>query len=116
MTKDPGTNRDEIAAALRAGRELGPEYDDAIAASLVERVDDSIDERIRHHVERRMGEDRGRRGLPSNNVRMVLSLVCLGVSIPLTAMSAAMIGVGGVFVTWLGLIVFYLVSITGLRR
>ena len=88
MTNNPQRQQDEIAAALRASRELGPEYDEAVAASLVERVDDTIEERVKHHVARQMGANEARRGLPANNVRMVLSLVCLGISIPTTAIAA----------------------------
>lgn len=116
MTNNPQRQAEEIAAALRASRELGPEYDEAVAASLVERVDDTIEERVKYHVARQTGANESRRGLPSNNVRMVLSLVCLGVSIPATAISAAMAGAGGVFIVWAGLIVFYLISVSGLRR
>lgn len=36
----------EIAAALAARRELGPEYEDAIAASLAERVEREIARRV----------------------------------------------------------------------
>src|SRR5258708_34692369 len=36
----------EIAAALAARRELGPEYEDAIAASLAERVEREIAARV----------------------------------------------------------------------
>jgi hypothetical protein len=96
MTNNPQRQQDEIAAALRASRELGPEYDEAVAASLVERVDDTIEERVKHHVARQMGANEARRGLPANNVRMVLSLVCLGVSIPSTAIAASMAGPVGI--------------------
>ncbi len=37
---------DEIAAALAARRELGPEYEDAIAASLADRVEREIAARV----------------------------------------------------------------------
>ncbi|GHC83398.1 hypothetical protein GCM10007079_24540 [Nocardiopsis terrae] len=118
MTNNPPRQQEEIAAALRASRELGPEYDEAMAASLVERVDDTIEERVKHHVARQAGaNDTGSsRGLPANNVRMVLSLVCLGISIPSTAIGAAMAGAGGMFIVWAGLIAFYLISVSGLRR
>lgn len=116
MTNDSQRHQEEVAAALRASRELGPEYDEAVASSLVERVDDTIEERVKHHVARQMGANESRRGLPANNVRMVLSLVCLGVSIPATAISAAMGGAAGILIVWVGLIAFYLISVTGLRR
>ena len=116
MTNDSRRQQDEISAALRASRELGPEYDEAVASSLVERVDDTIEERVKHHVARQMGAREERRGLPANNVRMVLSLVCLGLSIPLTAATATLVGPAGVTIVWIGLIAFYIISVVGLRR
>lgn len=117
MTNRAQGNKDEIAAALRASRELGPEYDDAISASLVERVDDAIEERVEHHVARQMGANEAGKGVASNTVRMVLALVCLGVSIPATAIAAAVAGgAGSILMVWLGLIGFYLVAVAGLRR
>ncbi|WP_017590073.1 hypothetical protein [Nocardiopsis ganjiahuensis] len=116
MTDNPQRHREEVAAALRASRELGPEYDEAVAASLVERVDDTIEERVKHHVARQVGATESRKGVASNTVRMVLSLVCLGVSIPATAISAGMVGVAGIAVVWVGLIAFYLISVAGMRN
>lgn len=117
MSDNPQRHQDEIAAALRASRELGPEYDDAVAASLVERVDDTIEERVKYHVTRQAGADERRVGVASNTVRMVLALVCLGISIPITGIVAALIGGAmSVFMVWAGLICFYLVAVLGLRR
>ncbi|WP_033302775.1 hypothetical protein [Nocardiopsis alkaliphila] len=109
--------RDEIAAALRAGRELGPEYDDAIAASLVERVEDTIEERVKHHVALHSSTTRADKGVASNTARMVLGLVCLGLSLPLTIIAAGIVGgVVSLFTVWLGLIAFYLIAVAGMRR
>ncbi|WP_248963544.1 hypothetical protein [Sphaerisporangium perillae] len=38
--------RDDVAAMLAARRELGTEYEDALADALVDRIGSSIDERI----------------------------------------------------------------------
>ncbi|MFE3459381.1 hypothetical protein ACFXKD_17700 [Nocardiopsis aegyptia] len=118
MTPTPSSRRtDEVAAALRAGRELGPEYDDAVAASLVERIDDTIEERVRHHIAHTAAQaSPAKAGMPSNTVRFVLSLVCLGVSIPLTAITASLVGGAAVPFVWAGLVLFYVVSVVGLRR
>jgi hypothetical protein len=40
------TARDEITAAAAAHRELGPQYDDAVAESLIDRIGDEIDRRV----------------------------------------------------------------------
>ncbi|MFD6950455.1 hypothetical protein A6A08_06545 [Nocardiopsis sp. TSRI0078] len=116
MTSTPPQQRDEVAAALRAGRELGPEYDDAVAASLVERIDDTIAERVRHHMAAQAKAAPARTGTPSNTVRFVLSLVCLGVSIPISGITAALGDPAALPLVWLGLVAFYVVSVVGLRR
>ena len=54
------TARDEITAAAAAHRELGPEYDEAVAESLVDRIGEEIDRR----VDARMGQ-----GQPSASAR-----------------------------------------------
>ena len=61
--------RDEITAAAAAHRELGPQYDEAVAESLVDRIGEEIDRR----VDARMGHDQpsasGRRGIRSRPPR-----------------------------------------------
>lgn len=42
--------RNEMSAAAAASRELGPEYDEAVAAGLVDRIGDEIDRRIDQRV------------------------------------------------------------------
>ncbi|MFI6575856.1 hypothetical protein ACIBFB_08640 [Nocardiopsis sp. NPDC050513] len=117
MTDIPSRRQDEIAAALRAGRELGPEYDDALAASLVDRIDDTIDERVRRHVTEQLAEaPQARRGMSGNTARFVLALVTLGLSVPLTAMTATLVAGEAVAFLWAGLIIFYVVVVRGLSR
>ncbi|MEU1901347.1 hypothetical protein ABZ512_23435 [Nocardiopsis dassonvillei] len=116
MTDHPQRHSDEIAAALRASRELGPEYDEAVAASLVERIDGTVEARVRHHMAAQARTEPAKAGLPSNTVRFVLSLVCLGVSIPVSAITAAVGSPAALPLVWLGLILFYVVSVVGLRR
>jgi hypothetical protein len=47
------TARDEITAAAAAHRELGPQYDEAVAESLIDRIGEEIDRR----VDARMGHN-----------------------------------------------------------
>ena len=54
------TARDEITAAAAAHRELGPQYDEAVAESLIDRIGEEIDRR----VDARMGH-----GQPSASAR-----------------------------------------------
>jgi hypothetical protein len=53
--------RGDIAAAAAVHRELGADYDGAVAESLVERIGDEIDKR----VDARLGDRGGRRDQPA---------------------------------------------------
>ncbi|MEV6980502.1 hypothetical protein AB0M95_04480 [Sphaerisporangium sp. NPDC051017] len=66
--------RDEVAAAMSARRELGPQYELELAESLVDRVNAVIDARLAARP-RRQGPDWA---------QMVLGLGSLALSVPLT--------------------------------
>ena len=74
---------DEVAATLAAGRELGPEYADAVAGRLADKIDAEVDRR----VEERMAHERapGPRPRLSNNERLGLTITTLGVGFLTTA-------------------------------
>lgn len=71
--------RDEVAAAMAARRELGPQYELELAESLVDRVNAVIDSRLAVRAPRRPGPDWA---------QMALGLGSLAMSIPLTAIVA----------------------------
>ncbi|GAA3798547.1 hypothetical protein GCM10022226_17410 [Sphaerisporangium flaviroseum] len=68
--------RDELAAAMSARRELGPQFELELAESLVERVNAVIDSRLAVRAPKRPGPDWA---------QMALGLGSLAFSIPLTA-------------------------------
>jgi len=73
MSTSPVDPRD-IRAAAEVQRELGPEYDDAVIAAFIDRVDQAVAAR----VEARLAEER--RKLPATrNRRTLLKGVALGV-------------------------------------
>ncbi|MFC4531730.1 hypothetical protein [Sphaerisporangium dianthi] len=69
--------RDEVAAAMAARRELGSQYELEVAESLVDRVNAVIDARLAQSPARRHGPDWA---------QMSLGLGSLAMSIPLTAL------------------------------
>ncbi len=107
-----------MAASLRAGRELGPDYDDAVAAALAERIETTIDERIRH----RLAEERDRPSAPAGNdeawknPRLVMGLAAMVFAIPLSAIAAGHMGPAGLILAWAGVILLYLLAVVGVRR
>ncbi|MFW5419040.1 hypothetical protein J0910_20710 [Nocardiopsis sp. CNT-189] len=116
----PKAPRDEVAAALQTSRELGPDYDDAIAASLVERIDSAVEARVDAHLAGRLAgrEPRQRVSYEEQwkSPRLILGLIAMVLSIPLTAVSGGMLGPAGVVLSWLGMIMLYLIAVVGLGR
>ena|SRR5437763_3674533 len=87
-------DRDELAAAIEARRELGPDLEPHLVESFVDRIERRLAERT-HTVARR---DRGREG------SFVLAIVSLAVAIPLTAIGVTQAGLVGLLVVWIGIV------------
>jgi len=116
---EPEPRREDLRAALGARRELGPEYEDAVLDSFLERVDKSIEARVDARVAERAG-DRGRvarrqsQGGPDSG--LVLGIVSLGTGIPITASAGGTAEVRGLVVAWAGISVVNLAHAWGRRR
>lgn len=97
----------EVQAALAARRELGPEYDEAIAAGLAERVEQLALARsgeLARVAERGSAAERAEHS--SRTQRFVIGIISLGIGIPVTAISATNVepGLLGVAVSWAGIV------------
>jgi hypothetical protein len=109
--------RRDIEAALAARRELGPEYQESIAAGLAERVEQLAAMRtaeLRHEAqiqEREANEEKSIRGQ-----RLALAIVSLGVGVPITGIAASTVepAVVGVLISWAGIVGVNIAA--GLRR
>lgn len=102
--------RDEVAAVLSAGRELGPQFELELAESLVDRVNAVIDSRLAARAPRRPGPDWA---------QMALGLGSLTLSVPLTAIVARSAGSTAPLMLIFGLIAFVNLSYAlskGIRR
>jgi hypothetical protein len=96
---------EEVSASLAARRELGPEYEAALADALAERVEQVVQAR----VEARMAQT----GSPVPQVpavggihpngRIAIAVVSLAAAIPCSAIAAAGGGVAGIVVAWAGI-------------
>ena len=98
--------RRDVEAALEARRELGPEYDEHIAAGLAERVDELVAIRIADariaNQERFFDREDERSG---RRQRFVLGIVSLGAGIPITGITAGTdLGIVGLIVAWTGIV------------
>ena len=80
--------RDEAQAALAARRELGPEYEDELAARFAERIEASLRER----------------SPAKRNESPAVVIVSLLVAIPLIAIAGSTVGLAGVIVVCAALV------------
>ena len=99
--------RRDVDAALAARMELGPEYEDHIAAGLAERVEELVAYRT---AELRTTRTEGSAELElertSRRQRFVLGIISLGTGIPITAIAGEVVepGLLGVAVAWAGIV------------
>lgn len=107
----------EAAAAINARRELGLEYEEQIAAGLAERVEYAV-------WQQRQNDD-GRTKIELAKIedaklergqRLALTIVSLGVGIPITAIAGRESGLAGIWIVWVGIVVVNLIFSLGRRR
>jgi len=118
------TARDEITAAAAAHRELGPQYDDAVAESLIDRIGDEIDRRVDARLgaspspssSRRLKAPQPAQPEPrppgrSNVATVVLALgsMGLGVGVAGTVLNSGANGGGGGF--WLVALIWIVIGV-----
>ncbi|REF01180.1 hypothetical protein [Thermomonospora umbrina] len=90
--------RDDIAAAMAARRELGPEYDDAFVDAVVARLHEAMDVRPAAPAPAPPRPSSGDRGVTSLQVFSIVA------AIPLTGIAAGTSGLPGLIVAWVGLV------------
>jgi hypothetical protein len=104
-------SRDEIRAAAETHRELGPDYQEAVIESFLDKVGREIDARVdaRLRQERRgwtaPAEAPKRHGSPGG---IALAIVSMALGIPLTAITLAVgsprSGIAGLLVVWIAIV------------
>ena len=108
-----------MRAAYDARVELGPEYEDAIAAGLAERVEELVAYRTAElrQADARSRED-GAERRRGNTQRFTLGIVSLGTGVPITAIAAINVDPGllGVLAAWAGIVGVNAVFAWGSRR
>jgi hypothetical protein len=106
----------DVRATAQAAQELGPQYHDALAESLADKVEAEL-------RERRLPVQPAEPRLPARQAgtgpQLALAIVSLGVGIPLTAIAANAGGLNpliGILVVWLGIVLVNLIFNGANRR
>ena len=99
--------RRDVDAALAARMELGPQFEEHIAAGLAERVEELVAYRtaeLRQQAQLTEQAAASKKQAPTHP--FVLGIVSVGAGIPITAISATNVepGLLGVAMSWLGLV------------
>jgi hypothetical protein len=120
---DASLDPKDIAAAIGARRELGAEYDDVIAASLVDHMEKEISNRLNQQIAQRTGPAPYQsQYMPPKRQRdfsLGLPVVSLVAGIPITAIAGALghnNPVVAIFVSWCGIAAVNFAHAFGRRR
>ena len=106
-------DRQDLAATLGARREMGPEYDEALAEGFLERLDRRLEARVEAAVEQRAPAQ-----APTDDggaTSFILGVVSLGTGIPITAIASGE-GLAGLVVAWAGIVGVNAAHALGRRR
>jgi hypothetical protein len=109
--------RRDVEAALAAQRDLGPEYEDQVAAGLADRVEQLAAYRtaeLRHSSERE--HQGGSLEKTAQTQRFVTALVSLGAGIPITAIATVQGTFVETVVCWAGIVGVNVAQALGARR
>ncbi|GAA2590630.1 hypothetical protein SMC26_06230 [Actinomadura fulvescens] len=107
----PRLPRDDLAAALSARRELGPDYDDAFIDSVVDRIEQTLDARLAGQQRPAPGPSYApappratRGGGNGNGADLALAIVSLAAAIPLSAIAVVNEGMGALIIVWFSIV------------
>lgn len=121
-TYDPDL-RKEFDAILQTRKELGPEYESELVESFLEKLDKSVDRRVRRQLaEQQVQVARGARpprresGDPAFWERFGVAAFSLVLAVPLSAIAAVNAGLSGLVVCWAGIVGVNAVHSVGLRN
>ncbi|WP_405149577.1 hypothetical protein OG589_14985 [Sphaerisporangium sp. NBC_01403] len=127
---DNSLPRDELRATVEARRDLGPDYEHALIESFLEKIDSTIDARVRAEVaaqngyQGHPGPQGYAPGAPPGQAKqhkqgdgtIPIALGSLGIGVPLTAIAATQAGPAGLFLAWTGIILVNVAAAFGRRR
>ncbi|TDE53529.1 hypothetical protein E1295_16725 [Nonomuraea mesophila] len=98
---------DELKAAMSARRDLGPDFEDAVVESFLDKMGQEIDRRVDERLAASpQGKQAARASGPSDAQRLALAIVSLSLGTLITLV-LVLVGAGGSYLIpiWLGIII-----------
>jgi hypothetical protein len=115
-TRDPELTR-ELNATLQTRRELGPEYEEELITSFLEKIDQRLETVVDKSMRRQMAEQQmvmargstrsqtgGSSDYPEGMGGRLLAVASLVLAVPLSAIAAVNTGLPGMLVCWGGIV------------
>jgi hypothetical protein len=110
---DTGPTRDDLAAAVGARRELGPDYEDAVLDGFLARLDRQMQERVDATVAERSRTTLARE---ERDPGLTLGIVSVIAGIPVTAITTGTEELAALIVAWGGIAAVNVAHAWGRRR
>ena len=99
---DERIQHDDIEAFLEVRREQGRAMEPALIDSMAARIEETVRRRYEAEVQNRVRQNLvAQRG---QGARLALAIVSIIMGIPLTAISASMLGITGLLIVWTGIV------------
>ncbi|MEU8395792.1 hypothetical protein AB0C28_11425 [Nonomuraea sp. NPDC048892] len=100
------TTGDELRAAVSARRDLGPEFEDAVVESFLDRMGTEIDRRVDERVAQLTPEaGKAARSGPTEAQRLALAIVSMALGTIMTLVLIFADRANGLFWIWLGIVI-----------
>lgn len=112
------STREDLRAVIAARRDLGPEYEDALVDSFLDKLDVEIAARVRSEVAAHLSRQPPGPPVKQKDGAVGVALGSLGIGIPLTAIAAGAGHFPGLVLAWGGIVavnVAYALSRRGQR-
>lgn len=97
---------DELRAAVAARRDLGPEFEDEIVASFLDKIRQEVDRRVDARLE---AAPKGSRRGPTEGQRLALAITSLGLGTAATIPLALLGNEQSFLIIWVGIIIVNIV-------
>lgn len=112
------STREDLRAVMAARRDLGPEYEDALVDSFLDKLDVEIAARVRNEVAAHMQQRPQVPGAPGRQKDngVAVALGSLGIGIPLTTIAGAAAHFPGLLLAWGGIIAVNVAYALGRRN
>ncbi|MCK2219285.1 hypothetical protein MF672_036640 [Actinomadura sp. ATCC 31491] len=107
--------REDLKATLDARRDLGPDYENALVESFMDRLDEAIATRVRAELGRQGAGPHPRQKSPGATM-IPIALGSLGIGIPLTAIASSNAGLVGLTISWIAIVVINVAAAAAIMR